>query len=355
MAKRKVQAPRQMSRKQMSRLERETRMNRILFAGAAAVVLLVVAVLGYGYLSERVIKPRQPVAIVNGTPIRAGDLENRLFYLELVQELSGSETLLDPRQALEQMAREQFIFQESDRLGLSVTEEEIDQTVEQALGFDRDAASSAAVTDTQSVTLTEGLTSAIDLAPMTAAEYDEQYEFFVDQVLNPSGVGVEGYRDMIEVYLLEGQLQTHIAADVSTAEHATLRYFGFPDEESATTVVERLEGGEEWETVAEELEADETGTVFASEVEWKTETYLSWQFGVDIATMLFETPVGEPTEPLLGTTGRYYVIEVLAREERLLDEVLLSLEQDRLFYEWQKEQMANVEYVGAWQVEPPPE
>ena len=100
MAKRKVQAPRQMSRKQMSRLERETRMNRILFAGAAAVVLLVVAVLGYGYLSERVIKPRQPVAIVNGTPIRAGDLENRLFYLELVQELSGSETLLDPRQVL---------------------------------------------------------------------------------------------------------------------------------------------------------------------------------------------------------------------------------------------------------------
>jgi hypothetical protein len=49
------------------------------------------------------------------------------------------------------------------------------------------------------------------------------------------------------------------------------------------------------------------------------------------------------------------VIEVLAREERLLDELLLSLEQDRVFYEWLNGQMALVEYVGEWAEEPTPE
>jgi hypothetical protein len=356
MTKRKPQAPRQMSRKQRSRLEREARTNRILVAGAATVAFIVVAVLGYGYISERVIKPGQPAAIVDGTPIRTGDFESRILYLQNMQRLSQSEpTPIEPRQVLDQMAREQLILQEATRLGLSVTEEEIDLTVEQAIGYDREAASSSAVTDTLSLTATVGLTSAVDLPPMTEAEYLEQFEFFVDQVLNPSGMGIEGYRDMIEIYLLEGQLQTTIAGDISTAEHVTLRYFGFSDEPSAASVVERLSEGEDWDAIAEELEADETGAVFASEVEWKTETYLSWQFGIDIAATIFEIPVGEPTEPLVGTTGRYYVIEVLAREERLLDELLLSLEQDRVFYEWLNGQMALVEYVGEWAEEPTPE
>lgn len=356
MAKRKAQAPRQLSRKQTSRLQREARMNRILIASVATVAVLVVAVLGYGYISERVIKPGQPVAIVNGAPIRTGDLESRVLYLEFMQVLSQSDTQeIEPRQVLEQMAREQLIFQEATRLGLSVTEEEIDLTVEQAMGFDREAAASVSVTGTQPLTPTSGLTSEVDLTPMTEIEFQEQYEFFVDRVLNPSGMGIEGYRDMIEIYLLEGQLQTAIAGDISTAEQVSLRYFGFSEEISATAVLERLDRGEEWDAIAEELEADETGAVFASEVEWKTETYLSWQFGVDIAADLFEIPVGEPTEPLMGTTGRYYVIEVLEREERPLDELLLSLEQDRIFYEWLNGQMDNVEYVGEWQEEPAPE
>ena len=52
MAKRKAQAPRQLSRKQTSRLEREARMNRILIASVATVAVLVVAVLGYGFISD---------------------------------------------------------------------------------------------------------------------------------------------------------------------------------------------------------------------------------------------------------------------------------------------------------------
>ena len=87
MAKRKAQAPRQLSRKQTSRLQREARMNRILIASVATVAVLVVAVLGYGYISERVIKPGQPVAIVNGAPIRTGDLESRVFFLKMANHL----------------------------------------------------------------------------------------------------------------------------------------------------------------------------------------------------------------------------------------------------------------------------
>ena len=59
------------------------------------------------------------------------------------------------------------------------------------------------------------------------------------------------------------------------------------------------------------------------------------------------TPVGGFSEPVLGSDGNYYLIQVLGREMRPLDEVSLSQYQQAAYAEWLEAQRAEkVEILG---------
>jgi hypothetical protein len=72
--------PKKLVRRQSSRLERERRFQKILIWSVAVVAVLVVGLLGYGIVFEKVIKAREPVAIVSGTPITTADFQARVGY-----------------------------------------------------------------------------------------------------------------------------------------------------------------------------------------------------------------------------------------------------------------------------------
>jgi hypothetical protein len=59
--------------------------------------------------------------------------------------------------------------------------------------------------------------------------------------------------------------------------------------------------------------------------------------------------VGSYTQPVIGNSGRYYVLYVLAHEEHELESQMLSYEQDRLFNDWFTQQRQSVEYSDNWQ------
>jgi parvulin-like peptidyl-prolyl isomerase len=328
-----------MTKKQRSRASREARTNQLLILGAAAVGLLVVGVLAFGYVIENVIKPRQAVAYVNSVPISVGDLDARYSYFLLAPEYESY--TVTQEQALGQLVRERLVAQEAERLGLSISEEEIDQAVEIVFGFDRQAAANAALTQTS--TLTPALTG------VTEEEYNQRFEAYVDNVLDPSGLGINGFRRMLELYRLESEITDLLAADITTAEQVNMRYFSFSTLDEAIAVIAQLDTGDDWETIVEEIEADETSSAYGSELVWRTQIYLTTQFGEDVSQVIMDTAVGERTDPLAGAYGNYYLFEVVAREERELDELMLAFEQERAFYDWLELQMENVEYVGEWQ------
>ncbi len=58
-----------LTRKQVSRREREQRLRRRLILGTGAVLLMVVAILGWGLYDQYVLQPRRPVATVRGSEI----------------------------------------------------------------------------------------------------------------------------------------------------------------------------------------------------------------------------------------------------------------------------------------------
>jgi len=351
MAKRrkKAVAPRPLTRKQRSRAAREARMNRLIIGGAIAVGVLVVGVLAYGYFTEVVAKSRRPVAVVNGVPIRAADLEKRVQarLLETRRPAEYADTIRP--YVLSQMVDEELIRQEAARLGITVSPEEVDREIERWFGFDREATEGPAVPITGPVTQTEVTTATESI---TEEEFQRRYQEYVEQVLEPSGLGVEGFRAMIEVTLLYRQVRAKIEEAVPTvADQVQIRYLSFPSEEEANAAFERLEQGDDWEAIAQELEGDETEAAYARELDWRTETFISEQFGAEIGQTVFAMDEGAYSQPLLGNSGRYYIVQLLAHEEREMDSLMLEYERERAFGEWLAQQRQSVEYGEGWGAE----
>ncbi|MGD1996852.1 MAG: SurA N-terminal domain-containing protein [Anaerolineae bacterium] len=334
------------TRKQISRAKREARINRWIIAGTIGVGAVIAAVLVYGYISEVVLKSRQPVAIVNEVPIRTAELESRVQQRLLEAQLPSEQAPSVRAQVLQQMVVEELIRQEADRRGLFVAPAEIDEAIRQYFSFEEETETSSAPPIAEPVTQT-GVTTAT--TELSEDQFQSRYQTYVNQVLKPSGVGIDGFRKTIEVSLLYGKLQAALESEVPTiADQVQIRYLAFSDEEEAAEIVERLNQGEEWDAIAEELEAGETSTAYVHELDWRTQAFIAEQIGSEVAPTVFETSVGDYTEPLLGISGRYYIIQVLAHEERELDDTMLTFERNRVFYDWLGQQMENVEFIAEW-------
>jgi hypothetical protein len=129
------------------------------------VVAVIVILVSAGFINERIIKPRQPVAVVNGTEISTGDFQARVRYernqlvnqylntLQTAQlfgndpntqaffqnSLNQIEFQLDPgslgREILNTLIEDQLIREEAASLEITVAEEEVELAVEEFFGF----------------------------------------------------------------------------------------------------------------------------------------------------------------------------------------------------------------------------
>ena len=389
--RKEVAAPRPLTKKQRTRAEREARMNRWIIAGTVAIGVLVIGILVYGYLAENVFKGREPVATVNGVPITTADFQARVRHYRLVLQeqrdyYTAERMKLDPtdpstsflleylntqirqldsmlseayatmlgKEVLDRMVQEELIRQEAARRGLTVSQEEIDRAIEEQFGYDRDAVAAfltPTVPPTPAVTTETPLTATAtpEPTPVSKEEFDRRYQEYVKTYLKPSGLSEAKFRAMVEASLLYDKLRQAMAAEVpQTMEQVQIRYFSFPTQEDAGKVAERLGKGEKWEDIAAEMEAEEESSAYASDPEWVTQGFLKEQFGEEAAGTVWETPATQHTAPLVGTDGRWYIVQVMDRQVRELESWLRSYEEQRAFQEWLQGQMATVQYSDNW-------
>ncbi len=350
--KKRAVVKRPMTKKQRSRAEREKRINRWIIIGTATVAVIVVGILAFGLIKEVVIAGREPVAVVNGVPIRTADFQARVrfSYYQMIdyglgEQLATYQTFL-AQQVLDQMADEELLRQEAARRRITVSQEEIDRSIEmQYFGYDRDAAAAL-----PSTTLTATQTT----TPTTREEFEERYQTWLDTVLEPSKLGMERFRAMVEANLLGQQIYDQFGEEVpATMVQVQVRYVSFETAEQAAQMVERLDAGESWDDIVAEFEDDDTVVVLDNPVYW-TEGYATDQFGAELAAAAFATPGGGYTGPVTGSNGRAYVLYVLENGESELSSLMRSYEQNRLFEEWMEAQRALVEYSENWQDKVPP-
>src|SRR5688572_186053 len=166
--------PKVVTKKHIARLERERRQANIIRGIAIGGILLVVLLLGYGYLKLNVLQLREPVAEVNGVTITTGQWQERVqlqrvnllnlyqtyqfyqqsFGMDTTQQLQEIQlTLQSPeilgQDVLDQMVEEVLIRQEAEKRGISVSAEELETFIQESYQFFPNGTPSPTITPTE--------------------------------------------------------------------------------------------------------------------------------------------------------------------------------------------------------------
>jgi parvulin-like peptidyl-prolyl isomerase len=235
MAKRQKQ--RRLTRKHLARQERERIQSRYILIGTLVVFTLVIILVGYGFIEEGILRPRRPVAEVEGEEITVAEFQERVRYqrfqlvrqylstYEFMQSFEDQSTQsffqnnlqqiafqLDPpvslgRTVLDTMVEDILIRQEAQERGISVSQEEVEEEIQSFFGFYPDGTPTPVPTreipptstlsltqlallpptptPTSSLTETTGLTETINLT-QTAVVKDE-----IESTATPTGLSLE--------------------------------------------------------------------------------------------------------------------------------------------------------------------
>jgi parvulin-like peptidyl-prolyl isomerase len=388
----KKRVAKELTRKQRSRLERERRMEKILLWSVTAVGVVIVGVLVYGFVIEKIIKEREPVAIVNDVPITTAEFQGRvrftraqiqqelqrwLFeqqaidptdsdmqpYLEYAQgavrdlqaQLSPENALTLGEQVLDQLIQEELVRQEAERRDIVVAPEELDQEIELFFGYDRNPATptpaptaTPPLTPTEVLTPTPTLTPLPTATPMTEAAFRERYDTYLGQTLKPLGISEQEYRSWVETSLLLEELQEQMVAEVpEMVDQVELWLLTAESEEQANEFAARLDAGEDFQTLADELAEDESDVSYGRELDWYPKSLLEDRLGAELADLAFSLEVGEHGSPVPDQDGtQYTVIGVVGHETRELDEFFRQQLGSKAFQEWLEAQEVLVERKG---------
>ncbi len=166
MAKKKYRQTQTESRKYHHLSRKAQQQQRWLLYATLTFAVLIVGILGYGILDQKVLRYRRPVAKVNGEVIRGeefvirarlrraqiiGQLQQTLQLAQLfgndpqfqqyyqAQIIPAAKKLQDPeelgRQVLNELIEERLIIQEAKKRGITVTDEEINAEIEKTFGY----------------------------------------------------------------------------------------------------------------------------------------------------------------------------------------------------------------------------
>jgi parvulin-like peptidyl-prolyl isomerase len=408
MAKRKVKQDIPLTRKQVSRREKERRQRLILIAVAAAIGGLIVAILGFGVYQELVGKPSAPVAKVNGVPLSTSTYEKRVrlqrmmidtnikmmqsqeslydpqvdtFMISIIDQqisqLSMQRSLLSTESFLDDLIQEELIRQAAQEAGISVSPQEIDQRIEQQFGYSGEEAtvvpspSAETITSTAEITPAENITSTIEITPaetitstgeitptevptpITRARFEELYGDFLTNLKNGSGLSEAEYRQIVEATLLRGKMEEYIGQQVPTKElqiHA--RHILLDTEAEAQVALQLLKDGEDFATLATEVSTDTLTAESGGDLGWITKGERDEAFD----EVAFELPVGQLSD-VVETSDGFEIILVEERDEnRELDENTLAQRKSDAFQVWLSDLEAEAQIEKFWSADKvPPE
>lgn len=385
------------SRKEVLISRKERDQNRQIRLAVFGILGLILAVIIAAVVAEFVIVPQQPVAVVNGEEISLTDFRDRVRYqraqfiisledqleafnndLGLVQQFSQQQMtlLLQPDElgaiVLDQMVNDVIIRQEAQERGISVSEAEIDEAIENRFSYFGGESPTPQPTATETIMPTPSITPVptdviTDVLPtntpfptptlgptgtprptataVSLESFQEQAMTEVDRFLE-MGVSEETYRFVIETELYREKLQEALAEETEVAaeaEHVSFFFISTEDEEEANEVLAQVEADgyvETWNLIrSTPSDPENPTTVRSGERIWQTQEQLEGSFGTELATAVFELEVGEMSEVVArpGATEEeittYYILQPSGREMRDLSEATINNAESQLVAE----------------------
>lgn len=398
------------SRKHLARQQREQRQTRIIVGVAAVVLVLVVAVIAYGIINEKYLRWQRAVVVVNGERISVNQWRAYTKYYrnnliqqadrayQLVSMFGGDQNALNTfggqlvqisqeldaeragETALNQLVNDTLIRQEAKKRGISVSPEEIEAGVQEAMGYYANgtptptptmpsratstlsptqlalipptptASPTATVGATEAVTATEAVaatptaeptlvptpvitqtaTPSPTPTPYTFEAYQQAYATLIAN-LTTDEITEETIRRVIESRLIQEKLQKEVLGEVDcNDEQVRVQHILVPEEALAFNLLERIKGGEDWATLASKYSTDEGNKDQSGDLGWVSKGDMVPEF--EAAAFALSEP-GELSEPVQTQFG-WHIIRLVAKENRPLSATACTQLADRKFSEW---------------------
>jgi parvulin-like peptidyl-prolyl isomerase len=153
-----LKTPKELTKKHLARVEKEKRQKKILMYGIIAVVVIIVGLIAFGILNTTVLKDSKPVAKVGNTTITVKQFEDRVKYDRYNQvntfvtyassyfasffqsQLLNIQNQLDSyvqfgSDTLDQMINEEALVQKAKQMGITVTDEEVENYIQGQLQY----------------------------------------------------------------------------------------------------------------------------------------------------------------------------------------------------------------------------
>lgn len=423
MASRK-EKPRILTKKHVARLERERRQVALVRTVALAMIGVVALLLGYGYLDITYLQLQKPVVEVNGEKIPVREFQERVqlqrvnlvnvyqqyqffqqqFGMDVSQQIQEIEFYLQNPEALgqqvvDQLIDEALIRQEAEKRGITVSEAELEQAIQEAYRYFPNGTATPTVTPTAfeyptltsrqltlypstatptraptftpeptttpdpSVTPTATFTAApptptfvpeaatATSTPYTLEGFQEQYQTSLTE-FQAYGISEEVLRSVYRNNLLRSKLQEAIAADLPTSEEQVwARHILVDTEAEAKTVYELLKKGSDFATLARERSKDTGSASQGGDLGWFGKGVMVAEFEQVAFTLL----IGEISEPVKSQFG-YHIIQVLGRQELPLSASQLQQNRDNAITEWlaTAREQATIVTHDIWRDQIPP-
>lgn len=277
------------------------RWNRILIiGGVVAVVLVAIGFIGFGWYQTQISPLGKTVLRVGETKFNLAHLERRMRLMREENPFfaqPGQSALLLPDSVLAQLEREAKLLEGASELNLTVSEEEVAQRVRERGNLAEEVEAS-----------------------LFAAEFRRQVE--------SSRLKENEYRQMLRAQLLEEKVRAYFAFLAPKAEpQVRARWLVRDERDQAEVTLQRLEAGEDFDTVAQDVSPEATGAGQGGELDWAPRGGSAF-LPDDVEDFLFEAEPGERSG-IISVGNFYYIAELLEQDD------------DRALDEQQREQVAN--------------
>lgn len=359
------------SKKHLARQEREEIQMRYIKYGSAALLVVVALLVGYALVNAYIIIPNQPVAVVNGEKISATDYKNRVKFeryhlidrmyntINLMQTVGNDETIqqylqnnlqqyqiqLQPdihgAMVINNMIEDTLIRQEAKKLSITVSEADIDAYIQDMFGYSPEGSSaSAPVLDPNSGALAPTPTV------YTESAFQEDYQTLLDNYQQYIGLSEDQFRDIIADLVLRDKVFEEITKDVPNEEEQVwARHILVETEAEAQDVLARLESGEDFAALAQEVSIDSGTADNGGDLGWFGRGRMVPEFE-DAAFALEPGEISQPVETAYG----YHIIQVLDKGIRPMDDNTYQQKKQAFFDDWLAalRDAADIQEDGYW-------
>jgi parvulin-like peptidyl-prolyl isomerase len=303
--------------------KRRRKTNAIITASSILAVIITVSVGGW-YLAYQ--------APLRATVIQVNDKKMSIGYL-LNRCLMNTTDTNNTMGMIQSIIQEQIIEQAGAQApyNIIVTEADIDQEM-------RDEVNSSSA-DTTGATTTPTLSD---------AEFNEWYR----QTLNRSQLSESQFREIIKDTIMAKRLTAYLEARMpATSEQVHLYDIVLADSTTATDVMNRINNGEDFQTIAKEMSQDSDTNTKGGDMGWVPMEALDSSLqgtaaGLEIGKVSYPVQTSTATQSASsssdGTNDQpYYLLMVTEKaSNRLIDPQYVAYLQSRLLENWISKEMA---------------